>query len=206
MRTSPILILAACATTAAPRSSTGPRGLRADEHLAAARQHDELAQRAAAPVAYTPGVPATPWFFSWDTSADHERLAATHRSQALALEAAYQEACGDRPHAQLSLSPLARHAVGMWKTSAGVIIYLSADAGTAEHLLADLKCHRAWMMLQASGMEECPLDLPGLILDARGDRENITLSIVVRDAALVDELHRRAARELELRSQPQESQ
>jgi len=95
----------------------------------------------------------------------------------------------------------------MWKTSAGVIVYLAADAGPPERLLADLKCHRAWMMLQsAAGMDECPLDLPGLLLDARGDRENITLSIVVRDPALVDELHRRIARELEARSQREQAQ
>jgi hypothetical protein len=198
MRTSPILLLAACATTSAPRTSTAPRGLRADEHLVAARQHDELARRVAPPPVYSPGVPGAPWFFSWDTSAEHQRMAATHRSNALALEAAYEEACGDRPHAQVSSSPLA-HALGIWNTSAGVVVYLPADAGPPERLLADLKCHRAWMMLEpALGMEECPLDLPGLLLDARGDRESITLSIVSRDLGLVDELHRRAARELEL--------
>jgi hypothetical protein len=202
MRTSPILLLAACATTAAPRTVTGPRGLRADEHRAAAEQHDQLARRTPPAVAYVPGVPASPWFFSWDTSAEHERLAATHRGEALALDAAYQEACGDRPYAEVSISPLTRHALGMWATSAGVIIYLAADAGPPERLLADLRCHRAWMMLQAAaGMDECPLDLPGLLLDARGDRENITLSIVVRDPSVVDELHRRTARELELRNQ-----
>lgn len=198
MRTSPIFLLAACATTAAPLTSSGPRGLRADEHLAAAHEHDELARQTALPVVYAPVGGGDPWFFSWNADADHERLAATHRSQAVALEAAYEQACGDRPHAQLAGSPLAEHALGSWNTSAGAIIFMSASAGPPERLLADLQCHRAWMMLQpAFGMEECPLDLPGLLLDARGDRENITLSIVIRDPNLVDELHRRVARELE---------
>lgn len=139
------------------------------------------------------------WFRSWDTEADHDRVAAYHRTQAAELEAEYEEACGARSQEQVARSPLQPYLVGGWPTATGIIMYLSPDAGSADQLLADLKCHRAWMMLApAPDMDACPLDLPGLALDARGDREGITVSIVVRDPKLVDELHRRAAHELEV--------
>jgi len=46
-------------------------------------------------------------------------------------------------------------------------------------------------------MDDCPLDLPDIMLDARGDREGITVSIAVRDPKLVPELQRRTAHDLE---------
>ena len=112
---------------------------------------------------------------------------------------AYSEACGDRPLNQVAISPLTRYGLGGWNTSTGVILYLSADAGPADRLLADLRCHRAWMMLTESGMDDCPLDLPGIALDAHGEGENalITVAITVADPQLVEELHRRAAHEME---------
>ncbi|CAN5893628.1 hypothetical protein BH11MYX3_BH11MYX3_12000 [soil metagenome] len=79
----------------------------------------------------------------------------------------------------------------------GVILYLAPTAGDPDRLLADMKCHRAWMRLAPVGMEDCPLDLPGIALDARGDRDGVTVSIVVRNPTLVSELQRRAAHELE---------
>jgi hypothetical protein len=53
------------------------------------------------------------------------------------------------------------------------------------------------MMLAPTGMENCPLDLPNIALDARGDGDGVTVSIVVRDPKLVPELQRRAAHDLE---------
>jgi hypothetical protein len=197
-----LALLTACATTSSSTTSQptgGPRGLRATDHLDAAREHDEGARQAAMwpqsggdRAAYS-----IPWVRSWDTAKEQERLAAIHRSKAAELQAAYDEACGSRQAEQIAVSPLARYGVGGWDTSTGVTLYLSADAGMPDQLLADLKCHRAWMMLAASGMDDCPLDLPGIKVDARGDKEGITVQIVVTDPALVDELHRRAAHELE---------
>ena len=86
-----------------------------------------------------------------------------------------------------------------FNTSTGEIMYLTPEAGPPERLLADLRCHRAWMMLRPENMATCPLDLPGLKVDVRGDKEGITLSIVVENPKLVDELPRRAAHELEAR-------
>lgn len=191
------VLLAACAT-ASPRPPTGgPRGLRASDHLDEARQHERLASEPAWPAtaSVSPNVP-TLWFASWNPSTEHERAAVIHRGKAAALQAAYDDACRDRALAEVSISPLQRYAIGGWNTTTGVVIYLAPSA-SSERLLADLNCHRAWMMLAPTNMDDCPLDLPGLALDARGDAEGITVTIVIRDPALVPELQRRAAMELE---------
>jgi len=197
MRISSItILLAACATTT-PMSTPkgGPRGLRASEHLDVAAQHDQEARnrsiwpRTSAVVvggADTAGQPvAMPWFRSWDTAAEHERLAAIHRSQAATIEATYEDACGDRPVQEAAVSPLVRYGVSGWPTANGVILYLSPQAGTPDQLLAELRCHRAYMMLGPSHMDDCPLDLPGLELDARGDMDGVTVSLSVKDSALL---------------------
>jgi hypothetical protein len=193
----PLMIGCATTTTTAPKG--GPRGLHANEHVQAARDHDEAARASQKwPDAYGDRAAYNiPWTRSWDAGVEQERAAALHRTRAAELQAEYEEACGDRTAEQVAVSPLQRFGLGGWNTSSGVILYLSPDAGTPDQLLADMKCHRAWMMLAPAGMEDCPLDLPGIQVDARGDKEGITVSIVVRDPKLVDELHRRAAIELE---------
>jgi hypothetical protein len=200
MRTLAILTVSACATTTTPVAKGGPRGPHADEHLALAHHQDELARQDTRwPDAMTsPAGPSyMPWTRSWDSGADHERLATLHRSKAGELQAAYDEACGARPLARVSVSPIKRWGVSGWNTQTGVVLYLRANAGMPDQLLADLKCHRAWMMLSDTGMDDCPLDLPGLTLDARGDDEGITVLLGIRDPKLVEELHRRAAHDLE---------
>jgi hypothetical protein len=203
MRVLAATLLVGCATTSPPPKG-GPRGLHANEHLETARRHDELARREATwPESPHPDAHGgtVPWFRTWDTGVEHERLATLHRSRAAQLQAAYQEACGERPLDEVAVSPLVRFGTGGWNTSTGVILYLAPEAGPAERLLADLRCHRAWMMLAPAGMDDCPLDLPGLVLDARGDGAGITVSIAVSDRRLVGELQRRAARDLESSAQ-----
>ncbi len=148
----------------------------------------------------TPGDPTPPavWYRSWNTTTDYDRLARVHRSQASALEAAYAEACGTRELKKIAGPPLVQNRTGGWNTSTGVIVYLSPLAGTPEALLADLKCHRAWMMLEpAGGMDNCPLDLPGLQVDARGDAEGSTRVISSREPSVGSELQRRLAKQIE---------
>jgi hypothetical protein len=202
MRNLAVLLLTACATTPTPAAKGGPRGLRADEHIVVAREHQLQAdQETRWPDrrGNDPFAPDLTWTRSWDPDADHARAAAIHRSRADELHAAYSEACGDRPLEQASISPLRRFGTGGWNTQTGVIVYLDSAAGPPERLLADVKCHRAWMMLTSNvGMEDCPLDLPGITVDARGDRDGITVSIGIRDRKLVGELQRRTAKDLEL--------
>ncbi len=82
-----------------------------------------------------------------------------------------------------------------------MILFLSVEAGSADALMADLRCHRAWMMLGRTDMESCPLDLAGLHVDAHGDANGITVEISVADRALVPELQRRAAHDVEASAQ-----
>jgi hypothetical protein len=60
------------------------------------------------------------------------------------------------------------------------------------------------MMLTAAGMDDCPLDLPGLVLDAHGEPESPTIPVAntIVDPKLVGELHRRTAHELEKGARP----
>ena len=199
------VLLAACATAtpiATPKG--GPRGLRASDHLELANQDDARAHdRTTWPAAPVVGYEARdqpvgmPWYRSWDTAAEHDRMAMIHRGKAAELEAAYQEACGDKPSEVVAISPLVRYGVDGWPTQSGAIIYLSPTAGTPDSLLAALKCHRAFMMLAPADMEACPLDLPGLEVDVRGDAEGITVALSVKDPALISELQHRVAHELE---------
>jgi len=202
-----LLSVACAATTTTAPPPGGPRGLRASEHLEVARQHDAQAHEsnrwAGDAIAGSAGqgshdqpVPL-PWYRSWNAGAEHERMAAIHRSEAAQLEAAYDEACRGLTGARAAISPLKRYATGGWPTTNGVILYLSSTAGDPDALLAQIRCHRAFMMLAPANMDDCPLDLPDLALDARGAADGITVSLSVRDAKLVPELQRRTMHELE---------
>lgn len=186
----------------------GSRGMHASEHLQAAQDQDELAsQDLRVPDVHPGDLSPTniPWTRVWDTSTDHARLATIHRGAAAQLQAEFDEACGKRDVAEISTSPLTRYVIGGESTVDGAVFYLSLDAGPPERLLADMRCHRAWMMLASSDMDDCPLDLAGIEVDVRGDMTEITVEVRVKDPLLVDELHRRAHHELgmaELHTKP----
>jgi hypothetical protein len=199
----------ACASSPPRAQTPGSRGLHANEHLTAAREHDEAAREKSSWPDTRVGdgtgrvdqlLIGSPWRRTWDTSADQERAAAMHRSEAQAIYSAYEEACGDRTHAEVSVSPIVRYGVGGAVSPDGVVLYLTSEAGPPERLMADLKCHRAWMRLAPTNMDACPLDLAGLQIDAKGSGEGITLWLSVRDKSLIPELQRRAAHDLELGS------
>lgn len=137
------------------------------------------------------------WYGTWDTSEEHRRLAQIHRSAAARLEANYEEACRDVPRDLVATSPLQRYGLGAGPLPDGVLVLLAPEAGPPGRLLAAMRCHLAWMMLGRSIMDDCPLDLPGIHISARGDESAIELSITVSDPALVPELRRRAAHDVE---------
>jgi hypothetical protein len=140
--------------------------------------------------------PVGVWYRSWDT-VEHERLAEIHRSRASAIDAEFADACAGLEGDEIRVSPLQRFGIGGWNTATGAIVYLSPNAGNPDRLLAQMRCHRAWMMLGPSNMEDCPLDLPGLAIDARGDANGVTVSLGARDPNVIAELQRRASKELE---------
>jgi hypothetical protein len=197
-------LVAACAAPIA-NEKPGPRGLRADQHLSIASREADRAEELTRWPDTRPGPDGTvnqarasgAWFGTWDTAAEHDRLAQVHRSAAAQLEAEYTEACGETPADVVSVSPLQRYAVGGSPTANGMLVLLSAEAGPPDRLLAAMRCHRAWMMLGRTDMDDCPLDLPGLQVSARGDASGIELTMTVSDASLVPELRRRAAHDLE---------
>ncbi len=211
MRTPTSLILlaaAACASSPPPHPQrAGSRGLRASEHLDAAHEQDDIArQKASYPDVRTDDgtgrtdqlLLGSPWHRSWDTSGDHERLAALHRSEAAQIHDEFEAACAGRSEREISVSPLVRYGVGGSPIDDGVTIYLAPEAGNPDQLMADMRCHRAWMMLQPpANMDDCPLDLAGLTVEAQGAKEGVSVNLRVKDRSLIPELRRRAAHDLE---------
>lgn len=200
-----VALLAAGCGSATTTEGTGPRGPRADEH----RQMASLEQARANELARWPDtrhgavgtdvqqrLAAGAWFGSWDTAAEHEQLARIHRSAAAQLEVEYEAACGDTPAELVRVSPLQRYGIGGNATADGARILLSPLAGTPEQLLAEMRCHRAWMMLGRTDMDDCPLDLPGLKVSARGDQHGVELTLTIAPSQ-VGELQRRSVLDLE---------
>lgn len=211
MKTASLLVLiAACATTStrdpvAPREPS--RGLHADEHLDAAREHRRRAEELTRwPEARRNDVGRFDdpnsglWYRAWDQAEDERTMADTHQSAAAQLHVAFDEACAEIAEDRVRVSPLQRYGLGGMPIEDGVIVYLDRDAGPPERLLAELRCHRAWMMLSEAGMQACPLDLPAIHMQAYGDKTGISVEIRVKKA-LVPELQRRAARDLEVAAQ-----
>ena len=202
--------LTACATHPPVKPSQqagGPRGLRASEHMDVAAQQQEVAvQESTFPDmrnnGINTGVPlAQPWYRSWDTSTDHEENARYHRAKAGAIYAEYTAACGEKPSAEVAISPFERFGIGGWPTQSGAIVYLSADAGDPDEVMAAMVCHRAWMMLSPANALNGPLDLAGLSFDARGDANGITVSLTIRELNMVAELQKRVEHDLEQAAQ-----
>jgi hypothetical protein len=207
MKTSLALFaVAACASTAAPpRQSATSRGLHADEHIDAARDHtrraDELARWPEArrnDVGRFDDPNSGIWYRSFDHASEQQRLVDAHRAAAAQLHVEYDEACANIAAELARVSPLQRYGKGGMPTSEGVVVFLGVDAGPPDRLLAELRCHRAWMMLSEAGMEHCPLDLPGIHIVLHGDATGISVDIRIDNARLVPELQRRAAHDLEV--------
>jgi hypothetical protein len=201
--------LVACSQSVPPKpTSPASRGLRADQHLDAARDHARRAEELARwpdrhnDVATYDAPNSGLWYRAWDQAKDERRISDVHQGAAAQLQAEYDAACAQVADDAIRISPLARFGRGGMPTSDGVVVFLSSDAGPADRLLASLRCHRAWMMLsQNTGMEACPLDLPGLRIEVHGDPTGISVELHVRDEKLVPEVQQRAARELETANQ-----
>lgn len=206
--------LVACAgssTSARERRSAVPstsRGMRADAHLDAMREHQARAatlarwpERRRDLVAFEdPGTGL--WYRAFDTVAEQERLATAHRTEAAQLQAEFDEACAGVASEEIAVSPLRRYGLGGTPTERGVVVVLSPDAGPGPRLLAAMRCHRASMMLRAVDTEDCSLDLRGIKLETYGNDAGISVEITVDDTRLAPELQRRTARDLEMAAQP----
>lgn len=119
------------------------------------------------------------WFRTWDTSIADKTID-----------------CAAQPIPHSEVSPLVRFRTGTVNTRTGVVIYLSTLADPPDQLLIALRCHRAWM-LRAPHMDDCPLDLPNLTVEARGDDTHVAIWVTARDPRMVAEVQRRVERSVE---------
>jgi hypothetical protein len=195
-------VIAAACGGATSQTTHGSRGMRADEHLAAADQHTEQAEQLSRWPERRPeqldgyfGIGI--WYRTWDIVSPPSHLARVHRSAAAQIDAEYEEACGQRSHAEVSVSPLQQYGLGGAPTDDGVVVFLAPEAGPPDALIAAMRCHRAWMMLGRTDMDTCPLDLAGVRVAAHDDASGITVEITVDDKSLIPELQRRVAQDLE---------
>ncbi|MEO8548865.1 MAG: hypothetical protein ABI678_02800 [Kofleriaceae bacterium] len=122
------------------------------------------------------------------------------------LDDDYQEACGSTPAEIVTVSPLQRYGIGGSASPQGASVILTGEAGSPAQLLGELRCHRAWMMLAPTDMDDCPLDLPGLHVHAHGDANTIELDLTVDDPKVIPELQRRAAHDLEVANHTKHSE
>src|SRR3954468_2758417 len=100
-----LCLVAACAgPTASERP--GPRGLRGDQHLSTASREENRAEQLTRWPDTRPGPDGTnlnqqlaagSWLGTWDTAAEHRRVAQIHRSAAAQLQAEYAAACREMP-------------------------------------------------------------------------------------------------------------
>jgi hypothetical protein len=138
-------------------------------------------------------VDTSPWSFRWDAGAERSRLP----SDAAGLEAEYARVCGAGSTPKLTGSPLLRYRQTSYDTSSGVVVVLSPLAGTRDSLLAELRCHQLGIVMAPFGVEGSPFDVPGLVIDAAGDKFAISLMLTTRDPADLGELQRRVDRQVE---------
>lgn len=121
---------------------------------------------------------------------EHRRIAAAHLRAAQQLEAEYTAACGGR----------ARDSVGAWPeitaaepVPSGVILHLAPTAGSHEHVLADLECHRAALARDGfAGFPDDPLAVEALDIVVHDEPGGTAVMLGVEDEAHAKELRRRA--------------
>jgi hypothetical protein len=199
IRTHLLVALAATAGACASRASgTHPEDMTATEHLVEAREAAERAATAGPPGAYAYGPPGRwshwyPWDYYWDPAAEYAALAEAHRAAAEELRVRYESACALVPRGMEGTSPL-EHATETSPLDNGVTFRLAAEAGPPDVVLAGLRCHRAWLMLEPrENADDEPLLLEGVILVARAGDAGTVVRLTVSDEKSVPELRRRAA-------------
>ena len=163
----------------------------ADEHFARAREHSESA--AAMSRGYRGGPAGTrtasyPWYYYWDPAAEHEELARAHAKAGVDLDLDYQAACADEPRGHDVGLPL-DDATGSDRAEKGIVFHLPFEAGPPDHLLARLRCRRAWAM--AFGAADDPTSVDGIVWVAHTGTAGFELVATAPDPLRETELVRR---------------
>ncbi len=200
-------ILATSAACAASRANgTHPEDMTATEHLEQAREASLRASTGSRPGPYYASPYSAPrywshwypWYYYWDPSLEYAALADAHRAAAEELQIRFDSACALVPRGAEASSPLADYATGSAPLDTGVVIHLAPEAGPPDVVLAGLRCHRAWLVLEPrDGTDDEPLLLDGVVLVAHASDAGTEVMITVADEQAVLELQRRAAALLE---------
>jgi len=191
-----VLVLGvACASQRSP--GTRPGDMTAREHLAQAQAHGRRASTTYARSVHH-GAPYYwssawyPWYYYWDPALDHLDLADGHAKAAATLEADYEASCLLVARGLEAISPMELYATGSAPLDNGVVVHLMAAAGPPDMLLAELRCHRAWLRLAPRpGAADNVLMLDGLLIVVHATSEVVEVMFTVGDRALVPELRRR---------------
>lgn len=186
-----VLLLAACATSSR-RDPVKPESMTASEHLAQARAHSEAAGKSPHEYPSAFGSSSYPWYYFWDPSTDHRAIAEAHRDAADQLRLSYEAACAAVARDTAWVSPLDRYARAMDLLPRGVVVHLDPEAGTPDAVLAAIRCHRAWLLLETrSSNAESPLLVDGVVFVVHAGGAGIEVMIGVDDASKLPELVRR---------------
>lgn len=171
----------------------------ASEHMSASREHSEQITGMHAHSVYGAGYPGWysggwyPWYYSWDPDVEHRGLAAAHREAAEQLNVEYTAACKQVPREVAASSLLDSFATATSRTENGVLFYLAAEAGPPEVVLAQLRCHRAWLRLAPTAEAvDSPLLVEGVTWMTHVGANGIEVMASARDERSIAELARRA--------------
>lgn len=197
-------LLASTAACAGSRASgTHPEDMTATEHLAQARQESlRAAASGSRGYGYAHGPYGTPrywsnwypWYYQWDPAAEHEALADAHRAAAEELQVRFDSACALVPRGLEATSPLAAYATRTHALANGVVFQLAPEAGPPDVVLAGIRCHRAWLVLEPrAGAGDEPLLLDGVVFVAHASSAGSEVMLTVTDKTLLPELERRAS-------------
>lgn len=205
------IALGACATS----SGTRPDDMTAAEHRRDARRHDRI--RESAPYirsSYFGGYYSDPswghprggsywnhgfypwsytWSSDWNAAASHATEAEEHEVAADVLEKRYRDACSLVAQDSAAQPPLDRYVRAVTPTEQGVVLRLSNDAGPPDVLLAEIRCHTAWLQLvQRPGATRDVTAVKGVEYSVRADADAISVTLTATDPTSIAELRRRA--------------
>jgi len=179
----------ACAGPHATGAGVRPDEMTAEAHRDAASHQEEIARQGP----YLRRSGWAPWTYSWDPATEHLAERDAHLAAAETLEVRYREACADLPVITESTSPLTRHGLSAAPIDAGVAFMLAPAAGPPEEVLAAIRCHRAWLVLEdRPTASEDVVALDGLRYSVQIRDEVLELRVTTTVAGAVSELRRRA--------------
>lgn len=198
------LAVAACG---AARSQTRPDDMTAREHRDASSRHEREGLRAPyvrgsyfnrGLSSYGPHGSSWsnnwyPWSYSWNSGADHLEESDDHLAAAETLEKRYRDACALVSHDAESGSPLDRFAVAAEPLPSGVRVRATREAGPPDLMLAELRCHHAWLSIELRpGSENDVSSLAGVDYRVEAAQDEVIVTLTASDPATVAELQRRA--------------